>query len=332
MDGLTGRILYQKQAGEKSLIASTTKIMTALLVCERCNVLETVQIPPQAVGIEGSSMYLQAGERLTVQELLYGMMLCSGNDAATALAIHCGGSVENFAAMMNDRAEALKLRNTHFANPHGLDAAEHYSTAYDLAVLASAAMENPIFARTVSAKTRTVGARRLVNHNKLLWQVAGAEGVKTGFTRAAGRILVSSVCREGRRLIAVTIDDGNDWADHATLYQQGFGRFTLCSAVQPGQCLGRLAVFGGTEEHVRVYAAQGFSFPLTQDEKLTVRLSRKGMTFAPVVAGADAGVAYLCLGQKVVGKVALTYGETIEMPPEPERKSLWRRWFGEKYD
>ena len=181
MDGITGRVLYERSADQKSLIASTTKIMTALVVCEQCNVLDRMRIPKEAVGIEGSSMYLREGEILTLQELLYGLMLSSGNDAAVALAIYCGGTVEGFAQLMNDKAHVLGLKETHFVNPHGLDAPEHYSTARDLAVLAAYAMENPIFAKTVSAKTITVGQRHLRNHNKLLWQVDGADGVKTGY-------------------------------------------------------------------------------------------------------------------------------------------------------
>ena len=148
MDGETGRVLYEKDVDSRSLIASTTKIMTALIVCEQCNVLDRMAVPEEAVGIEGSSMYLQAGEVLTLQELLYGLMLSSGNDAAVALAIYCGGTVEGFAQLMNDKARNLGMSNTHFSNPNGLDAPDHYSTARDLAILASYAMKNPIFAMT----------------------------------------------------------------------------------------------------------------------------------------------------------------------------------------
>ena len=186
MDACTGRVLYEKQADTQSLIASTTKIMTALVVCEQCNVLDRMKIPKEAVGIEGSSMYLQEGEVLTVQELLYGLMLHSGNDAAVALAIYCGGTVEGFAQLMNDKAHRLGMDSSHFVNPHGLDAPGHYSTARDMAVLAAYAMENPIFRQTVSTKTVHAGTRSLRNHNKLLWQVEGADGVKTGYTKAAG--------------------------------------------------------------------------------------------------------------------------------------------------
>ena len=166
LDAATGRILYEKDADSRSLIASTTKIMTALVVCEQCNVLDRMRIPSEAVGIEGSSMYLQEGEVLTLQELLYGLMLRSGNDAAVALAIYCGGTVEGFAELMNDKARQLGMTNSHFVNPNGLDAPDHYSTARDLAILAAYAMNNPIFAKTVSTKTITIGDRCLQNHKR----------------------------------------------------------------------------------------------------------------------------------------------------------------------
>ena len=174
MDPISGRLLYEKQSSKQSLIASTTKIMTALLICERCNVLDQMQIPKEAVGIEGSSMYLKEGERLSLQELLYGLMLSSGNDAAVALALYCCGSIEEFANLMNDKARSLGMCQTHFENPNGLDAKNHYSTAKDLAILASYAMNNPIFAQTVSTKTISIGNRSLRNHNKLLWLYPGA--------------------------------------------------------------------------------------------------------------------------------------------------------------
>ena len=171
VDAQTGRTLYEKQAYKQMLIASTTKIMTALVVCEQCNVLDRVRIPKEAVGIEGSSVYLREGEILTVQDLLYGLMLHSGNDAAAALAIYCGGTIEGFAELMNDKARQLNMCDTHFANPHGLDAPGHYSTAADMAKLGIAAMENPIFAQIVSTKSVNVSGRSLRNHNKLLWQL-----------------------------------------------------------------------------------------------------------------------------------------------------------------
>ena len=327
LDGTTGRVLYEKRADEKSLIASTTKIMTALVICEQCNVLDRVKIPKEAVGIEGSSMYLKEGEILSVQELLYGLMLSSGNDAAMALAIYCGGTVEGFAQLMNDKARFLGLRGTNFVNPHGLDHPDHYSTARDLAILAAYAMENPIFAKTVSTKAVSVGQRRLTNHNKLLWRVEGADGVKTGFTKAAGRILVSSASRDGRRLVIVTIDDGDDWADHAKLYDDGFSGYKVTQIVSEGDCLGVLQVFGGEKKQVRILAAEDFSYALAPGEEPYIRLSQKVFVYAPTVKHADAGVAYVCIGGTTVGKIPVIFEETIEQE-KPAPKPFWQRLFG----
>lgn len=329
LDASTGRVIYEKNADERSLIASTTKMMTALVVCQQCNVMDRVRIPKEAVGIEGSSMYLKEGEILTVQELLYGLMLQSGNDAAVALAIYCGGTVEGFAQLMNDKARALGLKNTHFVNPNGLDAPEHYSTARDLAVLAAYAMNDPIFAQTVSTKQIKIGDRILTNHNKLLWQLEGAEGIKTGFTKAAGRILVSSASRQGRRLICVTIHAPDDWHDHAALYEQGFRDFSLRTVLEPGQILGSADVIGGEKAQVHLVAAEGFSYALMPGEQPQILLPQVGFVYAPVVQGADAGCAYVVLEEKTIGKISLIYGETIERQPEPREEKGWlQRIFG----
>lgn len=325
-DAQTGRVLYEKNADQQSLIASTTKIMTALVVCEQLNVLDRVRIPKEAVGIEGSSMYLKEGEILTVQDLLYGLMLHSGNDAAVALAIYCGGTVEGFAELMNDKAHRLGMHNTHFVNPNGLDSPGHYSTARDMAVLAAYAMENPIFAKTVSTKSVTIGARVLRNHNKLLWLLEGTDGVKTGFTKAAGRILVSSCTRQGRRLISVTMNDRNDWVDHQQLMENGFTNYTVRQIVKSGDCLGTISVLSGDQSKVELLAAADFSYALSKDEEPEVILSQPGFVYAPVVQGQEAGFAYICLNGKSVGKVPLIYGQTIEMETVDE-PSVWEKLF-----
>ncbi len=327
MDAQTGRMLFEKNADQRSLIASTTKIMTALVVCEQCNVLDRVRIPKEAVGIEGSSMYLQEGEVLTVQELLYGLMLRSGNDAAMALAIYCGGTVEGFAELMNDKAHRLGLTGSHFVNPHGLDNPNHYASARDLSVLAAYAMNNPIFAKTVSTKTVTVGERVLQNHNKLLWQVDGADGVKTGFTKKAGRILVSSCTRQGRRLITVTINDGNDWADHKTLLESGFSAFSLQQVITAGECVCTVEVVSAQSHEVQLIAQEDFVYPLRSDETVQIVIPGPGFVYAPVVEGQKAGTAYLYLEEKIVGQVPLVYGSTVERLSE-EKTPLLKRIFG----
>lgn len=312
IDGETGRVLYEKQAEEKSLIASTTKIMTALVICEQTNVLDRVKIPKEAVGIEGSSMYLKEGEVLTVQELLYGLMLQSGNDAAVALAIYCGGTVEGFTELMNDKAHRLGMTQSHFANPNGLDSPGNYSTARDMGILTAYAMQNPIFAQTVSTKTITIGERCLRNHNKLLWQLEGANGVKTGYTKAAGRILISSVTRMGRQLIAVTFNAPDDWQDHKTLIEDGFSRFTVQQLVRQGQTLGQLELAGGQETSVDLIAAEDFSYSLAQGERVTISLPEAGFAYAPVAEGQEAGFAHILVDGTAVAKVPLVYGATIE--------------------
>lgn len=327
MDAQTGRVLYEKCADERGLIASTTKIMTALVVCEQCNVLDRMSIPKEAVGIEGSSMYLREGEVLTIQELLYGLMLHSGNDAAVALAIYCGGTVEGFVELMNDKAHRLGLSDTHFENPNGLDSPGHYSTARDLAVLTAYAMNNPIFAKTVSAKTMKVGGRSLRNHNKLLWQLEGADGVKTGFTRAAGRILVSSAVRQDRRLIAVTMNAPDDWRDHAAMLEEGFSQFSIRQIVRKGDCLGHVEVEGGEKRTVNLLAAEDFSYALTAQEEPRIVIAGHDFVYAPVARGQDAGYAHICIGDKSVYKIPLIYEETIEQKKEPE-KGFWEKLFG----
>ena len=326
MDAQTGRILMEKNADVRSLIASTTKIMTALVVCEQCNVLDRVKIPKEAVGIEGSSMYLKEGEILTVQDLLYGLMLHSGNDAAVALAIYCGGTVEEFTERMNDKARLLGMTGTHYANPNGLDHPEHYSTARDLAVLAAYAMENPIFSKIVSTKTVTIGPRSLKNHNKLLWMCSGADGVKTGFTKAAGRILVSSAQRQGRRLIAVTIHDPNDWEDHIAMLESGFSGYQVRRIVSAGQELGSIPVFGGMESQVSLFAAENFDYALSSEENPELIVPAPGYAYAPVAAGEEAGFAHICIGGKSVGKVAVVYGQTVELEPE-QKHGFWKGLF-----
>lgn len=312
IDSQTSRILYEKNADSKALIASTTKIMTALVICEQCNVLDRVRIQKEAVGIEGSSMYLKEGEVLTVQELLYGLMLHSGNDAAVALAIYCAGTVEGFVELMNDKAFRLGLKNTHFENPNGLDSPGHYSTARDLATLTAYAMNNPIFAQTVSAKTVKVGSRVLTNHNKLLRRVEGVDGVKTGYTRAAGRILVSSAVRDGRRLVAVTINAPNDWQDHKNLLELGFKEFTVKKLICKGDCLGAVEIAGGEQGTAQLIAEEDFSYALRATESVELIPQAPGFVYAPVCQGEEAGFVYVCVDNSVIGKVPVVYGSTVE--------------------
>jgi len=333
LDCTTGRAIFEKDADRRSLIASTTKIMTALIVCEQCNVLDRVRIPKEAVGVEGSSLYLREGEVLTVQELLYGLMLQSGNDAAVALAIYCGGTVEGFSQMMNDKAHALKLVNTHFENPHGLDSDNHYSSARDLAILAAYAMANPIFSKTVSAKNVQIGERYLKNHNKLLWRLEGADGVKTGYTKAAGRILVSSAVRSGRRLVAVTISAPDDWSDHISMMEMGFQQYSEQRIIASGNVLGKLEIAGGTQGSVELIADEDFDYLLSdKKEQITICLPSPGFVYAPVAENQKAGYAHIYLNDCWIGMVELRYGQTVEQEMVQEQRGLHRLLGGKKND
>ena len=227
----TDSVLYQKNADERRPIASTTKIMTALTVLRRGGDLDRLcAIPPEACGIEGTSVYLKPGEILSIRDLLYALLLQSANDAATALAVLTSGSVPAFADEMNRIAGELGLQNTRFMNPHGLDHPEHYSTARDLACLAAAAFDEITFREIVSTRRYSIsapdgGRRVLVNHNKLLNRYPDCVGVKTGFTKKSGRCLVSAAERDGVLLISVTLNDPNDWNDHTVLFDYGFSLF-----------------------------------------------------------------------------------------------------------
>lgn len=232
MDADSGRLLYDKNGEKRMLIASTTKLMTALVALEQGGLQQEITVTGGHMA-EGSSLYLRPGEKLTLETLLYGLLLSSGNDAALAVTECMGGAVP-FVARMNEKAAELGMENTHFANPNGLDDEAHYSTAEDMAKLAAAAMDDPVLRRVASTRTARIGGRTLTNHNKLLSRVEGCVGLKTGYTRAAGRTLVSCAERDGVRLVAVTLQDGDDWNDHASLYEQGFRVLRPVKAVERG--------------------------------------------------------------------------------------------------
>lgn len=218
----SGRVLLSSNGGARHLIASTTKIMTALVALEHCGLEDVITATAHMANVEGSSMYLQPGEDYTLEQLLYGLMLASGNDAATAIAIHTAGSEEAFAELMNQKAMAIGMVDTHFENPHGLDGTAHYSTALDMARLMACAMENSTFARIAGTRSITIKGLTYVNHNKLLWQCEGVKGGKTGYTMAAGRTLVTVCERGGETLICVTLGAPDDWNDHKRLYDWAY--------------------------------------------------------------------------------------------------------------
>ncbi len=221
-----GEVLYEKNADERLPMASTTKIMTCLIALERCDPDETVVVTKASCGIEGTSLYLRDGDTATVRDLVYAAMLRSANDAASALAVHVSWTEEEFCRLMNDKAKSLGMTSTHFDNPHGLPSEDHYTTARDFAALALYAMNNEEFRAVVSTTSCSIKisgkSRALINHNRMLKSYEGADGVKTGYTKTAGRCLVSSAERGGVRLICVTLSDPDDWRDHTALLDYGF--------------------------------------------------------------------------------------------------------------
>ena len=320
----TGDVLCEKNADRQMLIASTTKIMTALVALSYGDPDETVAILPEYSGIEGSSMYLKPGEIYTLRELLYGMMLVSGNDAAVAVACHTAGSVDNFAVLMNRMASQLGLKNSSFKNPSGLDEQGHYSSARDLAVLTAAAMKNSLFAEIVSTKSCTIHGLTLVNHNKLLWNCDGALGVKTGYTSAAGRSLVSCVERDGLRLICITLSDPDDWRDHETLCSWAYDNYR-CVTYPAGTVMARLPVVSGAAETVDAVLAEDLKLVLRRDKEAVLAIRLPRFVFAEVAKGEKAGTAALCVDGTALAEEALIYGGDVNLSATARLKA-WDRF------
>ncbi len=269
MERSSGRILFSKNEDARLPIASTTKIVTALTVLKNCDLNAIVEISAEACGIEGSSIYLRAGEHLTVKELLYGLMLRSGNDAATALALHVGGSVERFADMMNNLAAELGLQNCHFVNPHGLHDDQHYCSANDLAVLTREALNNKDFCEIVSTKTVRISNegyeydRVLVNKNKLLSNYDCADGVKTGYTKKAGRCFVGSATRNGMQVIVVVLNCGPMFEETAAMLNEAFANYTLKTVVPLNKQCGSIEDNGVKRYFI---CPERIQYPLTDKE------------------------------------------------------------------
>ncbi|SDZ09187.1 D-alanyl-D-alanine carboxypeptidase family protein [Thermoactinomyces sp. DSM 45892] len=278
LDQTSGRVLYAKKENDEMKIASLTKIMTAILAVEKGDLQDLVTIQPSAVGVEGSSIYLKAGEKVPLEALLYGLMLRSGNDAATAIAQHIGGSLEGFVYLMNEKAQELGLQHTHFTNPHGLDEEKHYSSAKDLALLTQYALRNPIFQQIVKTELKTVEwpgeewKRTLLNKNKLLKMYPFADGVKTGYTKQAKRTLVTSATKDGQQLIAVTLNDGDDWKDHMNLFDYGFQNFQLREVVKKDQKITSTEMVNKEKKRLILVAGKSLSFPLQNSETSQVKM------------------------------------------------------------
>lgn len=330
IDGDTGVVLYEKNAYEQRAMASTTKIMTALLTIEAGDLDSEFTVDSYAIRVEGTSMGLQEGDQVSRRDLLYGILLPSGNDAANAAAVSVAGSIGSFVELMNQKAEELGLENTHFVTPSGLDADGHYTTAYDLAQLTAYAMKNEVFREVVSCPSAEVEfgnppyQRTLYNSNKMLTRYDGAVGVKTGFTDNARRCLVSAAERDGILLIAVTLNAGDDWNDHTKMLDAGFAE-VFSYPLEVG-CGSRVAV-AGTGESVGVYAdpAEVALLP-NQRERLTRTVLLPRFIYGPVEEGEQLGCIEFSLDGDVIMSCPL-YADGTVTPTEGEL-TFWQRVLG----
>lgn len=313
LDADNRRVLFEKNSTQKMGMASTTKIMTALLAIEKCDVNEIVTVSYNASITEGSSMYLKSGEQLTVYELLCGLMLSSGNDAAVALAEHVSNSTEEFAKLMTARAKELGAYMTSFDNPNGLDSDTHYTTAQDLACITCHAMTIPLFAEIVGSVNITTQRATYSNHNKLLWMYQGITGVKTGYTKACGRCLVSSVSRNGFNMIAVTINAPDDWNDHMRLYDEAFAKYVQINTISDGDSAGLIACEGADQNVPLVYSGN-ISLFLNEDEQKKIEIVNDvpAILTAPILKNQKVGKTYAYIDGALMGTCDILSKENIE--------------------
>ncbi|NRS46717.1 D-alanyl-D-alanine carboxypeptidase family protein [Brevibacillus sp. HB2.2] len=337
IDVESGRILYSKNGTKKMRIASLTKTMTAIVAIEMGKLDAQVTVPPQAVGVEGSSIYLKNGEKLTLEELLYGLMLRSGNDAAVTIATHIGGSVPGFTYLMNEKAAMIGMEHTNFTNPHGLDDSnQHYSTPEDMAKLSAYALHNPVFRQIVSTKVKDISwegeqwDRRLLNKNKMLHLYNGADGVKTGYTKLAKRCLASSATRNGRQLATITLNASDDWNDSAKLMDWGFANYPLQELVKNGQEV-KPDTPVTLEAGTHLVTTNAFQYPLqtAEIEAIHKRVVMGESTVTSKMNGQLAGFLQLYLKEKRIGQVPLlVHVDTPTLAAPQASRSMWEQFWG----
>lgn len=323
----TGRIVFEKNSSEKLPMASTTKIMTTLLCLESGGLDDEFVVDSQAIKVEGSSMGLVEGDVVTKRALCYGMLLPSGNDAANVTAVKLGGTLENFAEMMNERAAEIGMTRTCFVTPSGLEGEGHGASAHDMALLAREALKNPDFAEICSQKKAKVRfgnppyERWLVNTNKLLDMYEGVKGVKTGFTDEAGRCLVSACERDGVSMICVTLNDKDDWNDHIKLYDYGFSR--LEPAELSSDEIIQTEVAGGTEEKIPVKAEGSITFGTDgmAENRITTELFLSPFVYAPVTVGDTLGELKYYYDGRYIDSLPVKAMKTVGYYEENEKKS-----------
>ncbi len=322
IDAQSGRVLWEKNAYEKRGMASTTKIMTALIALEKLKPDEIVKVSAYAAGTEGSSIWLAPGEKISVNDLLYGLMLASGNDAAAALAEHTSGSVGAFTVLMNRKAKTIGAYNTNFTNPHGLPDDNHYTTAYDLALIAKEAMKNSTFAEIVATEHKTISwegsewDRSLTNHNKLLKRYEYATGIKTGFTKKDGRCLVSSAERDGRENICVTLNAPDDWNDHIMLHGYCFENFKAHTVCKKGENAGIFVNEENACDDVNLMFDADFTLSLTPEEIEKIKVKKILNVNYPVVKNQVVGRADIFCGDELVGSVGLISANDADVEEE----------------
>ncbi len=314
----TGKVLFGQNAHQKLPMASTTKIMTALIAIERGNLDDIVTTASEAYGVEGSSMYIQKNEKLSLKDLVYGLMLNSGNDAAIAIAIHIGGSIEGFADLMNERALSLGLANTHFVTPNGLHDPEHYTSAFDLAAIAREAMNNETFREIAatsyySAETGNV-KRTLKSKNKILWQYEGGNGIKTGYTEAAGKCLVFSAKRADMELIGVVLNSPDIFPESMNMLDYGFEAFSMARMVKAGDLVARVKVNKGSKGLVAVTVGRDIVVPVKIEEGalLKTRVVIPRQLDAPLEKGVEIGTLELWDETRLVASEPLVAMENID--------------------
>ena len=322
------RVLYFNNKDKKLAMASTTKIMTAITAIENCEDLdEKFEISPKAVGIEGTSLYLRKGDVFSTRDLLYALMLISGNDASVAIAEHIGGSTSEFVTMMNDLAKKLGAKNTHFANTHGLDADGHYTTAYDLALITEYALENETFKDIVSTKnikiTNGEGENRyLKNKNKLLFRLDGCIGVKTGFTNDAGRCLVSAIERDGVRYVCVVLNCGPMFEESEALLNGCANTYKLYDLTELYDYKKLLPVYDGRKDNVKIGTKGSFIYPLSEWEKNNLKFEYDLIDHvdAPLKKGSEVGEIKIFLGKD------LLFSEKVYTIEEVKPKTIFQRF------
>ena len=327
------KILFSKNADSQRSMASTTKIMTSLIALEECTPDAVVTITPEMINVEGTSSSLRQGDKIKLVDLVYCMMLESGNDAANAVALYLGKSFEGFAEMMNKRASEIGMKNTSFVTPSGLDDENHYTTAYDMALLAAEALENREFysvSSAVSKKISFVGSdksKTMYNHNKLLPSYDGCIGMKTGFTKKSGRCLVSAAERNGVRLIAVTLNAGDDWNDHKKLLDYGFSCIKTVKADTSFDGFA-VRVSGSDKESVGIKAPETYlGIPESENGEVTRKIYLSKFLYAPVGKNDVVGYAEYSIGSEIIKTIPLTAAESVGVRENIKKENLLRRLF-----